>query len=155
MPSLEKQIKSYYQSTQKPAGHEKKSRITRISEQATSEINYSLWKATKKLKRPQTHHPRDGRWIRSEKENIKTFTVHLSKTFKPNSRKITLKEENKLLSDDTTPATLDTLDTRSFTINEVKVIIKYLNPKKTGLRSRNQSNTAEVARNGNKIYQSM
>jgi len=82
----------------------------------------------KKTKATADTLPADG--IRSEKENIKTFTVHLSKTFKPNSRKITLKEENRLLSDDTTPATLDTLDTRPFTINEVKVIIKYLNPKK-------------------------
>jgi len=39
---------------------------------ATSETNYSLWKATKKLKRPQTQYlpirKQDGSWARSERQ---------------------------------------------------------------------------------------
>jgi len=52
--------KSSYQSAQKPAGHGKKS--GKIQEylsklNAIPETNYSLWKTTKRLKQPQTHHP--------------------------------------------------------------------------------------------------
>jgi len=100
---------------------------------AVPKINYSLWKATKRLTRPQTHHPpirkQDRNWVRSEKEKAETFAVHFSKVFKPNPREITLEEEDRLLSDDITPDILDT-STRPFIINEVKAVIKYLNPKK-------------------------
>jgi len=55
----------------------------------TPETNYSLWKATKRLKRPQTHHPikkQHGNWARSKKEKTETFAEHFSKVFKPNPR---------------------------------------------------------------------
>jgi hypothetical protein len=66
---------------------------------------------------------------KAEEEKAETFA---SKIFKPNPREISLQEKNKMLSDDTTSATLDTL-TKSFTIKEVSIIkevIKNLNPKK-------------------------
>jgi len=53
---------------------------------ATPETNYSLWKATKRLKRPQTHHSsikkQNRSWTRSEEEGIETFIRHLSRAFK-------------------------------------------------------------------------
>jgi len=42
---------------------------------------------------------------------------------------ITQEEENRLLSDDIIPVTQD-IPTSLFTINEVKAVINYLNPKK-------------------------
>jgi len=69
-------------------------------------------------------------WARSEEGKTKTFVEHLSKVFK--LREITQEEENRLLSNDTIPATQDT-STRLFIINEVKAVIKRLNPKKTRL----------------------
>jgi hypothetical protein len=53
--------------------------------------------------------------------------MHLSKIFKLNPCEITLEEEYKLLSDNTTSITLD-IPTRLFTIKEA--VIKNLNPKK-------------------------
>jgi len=55
--------------------------------------------------------------------------VYLFKIFKLNPRKITLEKENRLLSDDSTLGTLDTA-IKPFTVNEVKAVIKYLDPKK-------------------------
>jgi len=56
--------------------------------------------------------------------------VYFFKIFKPNPREITLEEENRLLSDNSTPTTQVT-PTSPFTVNEMKAIIKYLNAKKT------------------------
>jgi len=69
-------------------------------------------------------------------------------------REITLEKENKLLSDIITIAILD-ISMKSFTVKEVQVVIKNLNLKNSaGLRSHNQSNPANVAKNKNKIHQS-
>jgi len=85
------------------------------------------------LKRRQTHHSpfkkQDRSWARSGEKRQKLFAVHLSKIFKPNSQEITLKEKNRLFFNDTTSTILD-IPTRSFIINEVKAVIKYVNPKK-------------------------
>jgi len=58
MSSLEKQVKSCYKNTQNP-GLERNQRIQEYLGKlsTTPETNYSLWEATKRLKRPQTHHP--------------------------------------------------------------------------------------------------
>jgi len=77
----------------------------------TPETNYSLWKATKRLKQTQQHHPhirkQDWNWARSEEEKADTFVEYFSKVFKPNSKKITQEEENRLFSDDTISTTQD------------------------------------------------
>lgn len=53
-------------------------------------INYSLWKATRKIKRPviQTTPLRknDGTWGRTNEEKSKMFANHLEKTFQPLTR---------------------------------------------------------------------
>jgi len=61
---------------------------------ATLETNYTLWKATKRLKRPQIHNSPIGKQNRSldrseEKEKGDTFIEYLFKFSKPNPRKIT------------------------------------------------------------------
>lgn len=55
---------------------------------ATELTEYSLWKATKKLKRPQTTHPPirlpNGEWARSDEDKAETFAHHLEQVFKIN-----------------------------------------------------------------------
>lgn len=53
-----------------------------------SDTNYSLWKATKYLKRPQQPYPPirlpNGDWARSDEEKAKAFADHLEGVFTPN-----------------------------------------------------------------------
>jgi len=95
------------------------------------ETNYSLWKTTERLKRLQAQYPpirkQDGSWVRSEKEKTETFATHITKVFKPNSCEITLEEKNKFLSNDISSTILNT--TWPFTVKEMRVAIKNLNPK--------------------------
>jgi hypothetical protein len=50
--------------------------------------NYSLWKATKKLKLPIQRNPPIRKevwhWARSQHEKAKSFAEHLEKVYKPN-----------------------------------------------------------------------
>ena len=54
---------------------------------ATDATDYSLWKATKKLKRPKVSNPPirmpNGDWARTDDEKGKAFANHLSNVFKP------------------------------------------------------------------------
>jgi len=96
----------------------------------TPKTNYSLWKATKRLK--QRGHPpirnQAGSWARNEEEKAKIFVEHLSKVSKPNPRKTIQEEENRLLFADTIPVTQD-IPINLF-ISDVKAVINHLNPKK-------------------------
>jgi len=55
----------------------------------TEATDYSLWKATKKLKRPQQHIPpikkNDGNWARNDAEKTIAFAEHLVNVFKPHA----------------------------------------------------------------------
>jgi len=95
----------------------------------------------------------DESWARNEEEKAETFATHLSKIFKPNPCEITLEEDNKLLSDNTTPAIPDTTyKTLCYQRRESRNK-KSESKEDAGLRPHNQSNTAEAARNGNRIHQ--
>lgn len=52
------------------------------------DTDYSLWKATKKIKRPIAHIPpiqqENGSWARSNKQKAEIFAEHLENTFQPN-----------------------------------------------------------------------
>ena len=54
------------------------------------EMDYSLWKATKYLKRPKNHVPPiredDGTWTRDNIQKAKLFAEHLANTFQPHLR---------------------------------------------------------------------
>lgn len=49
--------------------------------------DYSLWKATKKIKRPQLQYPpirlHNGNWARSDTEKAEAFAMHLEEVFTP------------------------------------------------------------------------
>jgi len=99
----------------------------------SAETNYSLSKATKRLKRPQIQFPpirkQDGRWARSDEEKVEVFAVHLSKVCELHSREITIDEEKRLLTV-TNPSAQIAVPAMPFTVNEVRPAIRVLNPKK-------------------------
>ena len=57
---------------------------------ADADTEYSLWKATRKLKRSITQVPpirkSDGTWARDNKEKAEAFAEHLADIFKPNNK---------------------------------------------------------------------
>ena len=54
----------------------------------TRNTNYSLWRATKRLKRPIMHIPpirnANGKWIKNNEDKAKLFAEHLENIFQPN-----------------------------------------------------------------------
>lgn len=68
----------------------------------TAATEYSLWKATKKLKQPQRVflpiRREDGSWARNEMEKVSVLAIHLANVFKPNLREIEPKEEEEIHS---------------------------------------------------------
>lgn len=62
------------------------------------DTNYSLWKTTKKFKRPNLPNPpirkADGTWARNSKEKATTFADHLADIFKPNDIETDVPLEN-------------------------------------------------------------
>lgn len=101
---------------------------------ATEVTNYSLWKATRKLKRPQYHIPplrkEQGGWSKSPKEKAETFANHLRNVFTPNDTTEHIEEENEINQALEEPYQLEP-PTKSFTKTEIKKVIKFnINPKK-------------------------
>ncbi|CAG9124649.1 unnamed protein product [Plutella xylostella] len=64
-----------------------KDKLSQLS--ATKKDNYSLWKITKNLKRPQQPIPPirtpQGTWAKTPQEKVDVFAEHLSQVFTPNS----------------------------------------------------------------------
>lgn len=89
MPVIKETAKSYHQKLKNMLASKRNRGVQQSlkSLDATRAIDYSLWKAIRKLKRPQTvSQPilsTDGKWVRSEPE-AETFAIYLAKTFKPN-----------------------------------------------------------------------
>lgn len=100
---------------------------------STAQNDYSLWKSTKKLKRPIQPVPplqkEDGTWARSSKEKAEMFANHLSKVFQPFPCTINAEEDNHIAEYLDTPLQLS-LPIKYFTPGEVKEEIKFLNSKK-------------------------
>lgn len=65
---------------------------------ADKETNYSLWKATKKIKNTVTHkapvRKTDGSWAKSNKEKAEIFAEHLAGIFQPNAGNSDIDVEN-------------------------------------------------------------
>lgn len=84
---------------------------------ALKDDDYSLWKATKGLKRPKMHVPPikndDGTWAKSDKQKVSLFAAHLEETFKPLPRQTA--NENI-----TTISKIDNHNIRFVTIKELK-----------------------------------
>lgn len=100
----------------------------------TDTTDYSLWKATKKIKQPQQNIPPlrtiENCWARNDKEKAQTFAHHLESVFQPFPSSYTEQEENEILSFLDIPFQMD-LPISNFTTNEIKTIIyKDLSNKK-------------------------
>lgn len=82
--------------------------------------NYSLWKATKKIKRPITQIPtikrKDGSWARDSKAKAETFSDHLADIFQPNDLETDIPLENHI--------NLDREKIKLFTPDEIAEEIK-------------------------------
>lgn len=106
-------------------------KIQNLSPSAATD--YSLWKVTKKLKRPKQHIPPirkpDNTWAKSDEEKAETFAEHLSNIFKPNPPQTNIDEEN-MQSYLNSPLQLS-LPIKHFSACEVEQEIKYLNNKKS------------------------
>lgn len=98
----------------------------------TEATEYSLWKATKKLKKTLTPVPpirkENGNWARSDQEKVETFAEHLAKVFQPFPAE-DLQTEEKIIKALEAPFQLD-FPIKLFKIKEVSTIIKKINCKK-------------------------
>lgn len=100
----------------------------------TETTNYSLWRATKKLKKtisflPPIKKP-DGNWARSDEEKAVTFAEHFTKVFQPFPSEITDNEEKHLLEILEKPIS-QPLPIKPFKVKEVRKLIQSnLKPKK-------------------------
>ena len=96
----------------------------------TETTDYSLWKATKKIKHPQISIPpirkTDGNWARTNKEKADTFAKHLSNVFQPFPA---TDEEDEIIQFLKTPPLTD-LPIKAIKTKEVKMILKNVNTKK-------------------------
>ena len=96
---------------------------------ANENTNYSLWKTTKRIKKPIKQVPairkEDNTWARSNEEQAEEFANHLCSTFTPhNSNSSNLNR----LTDDETRSTNSTTDNQytipKTTAQEIRIIIK-------------------------------
>ena len=101
---------------------------------ATQATEYSLWKATKRLKRPQTPiHPLrtdEREWAKSDKQKANVLAEHFANVFKPYNSEMSVKEEQEILHALQTPGQLET-PVKKFKLNEVGSAINQLRPKKS------------------------
>ena len=107
--------------------------LSRLS--PTENTDYSLWKATKKLKQPQHHIPpirkSDGHWARNNEEKAEVFADYFEKVFQPYPSEITDEDNNNIQSQLESPLQMNHSITK-FSIFEIKSVIqRELNPKKT------------------------
>lgn len=123
---------------------------------ATEATDYSLWKATSKLNRTQTHIPpikmANGKWSRTDKEKVMCFADHLYSTFSPYPADCTSTEEDEISTFLDSPLQMS-LPIKKFSIHEVKSAIqKDINPKKTpGYDKVNGTIIKELSENGKKF----
>lgn len=93
--------------------------LTELSNEKSTD--YSLWKATKNLKRPIAHVPpiqkRDGTWARNNKQKADTFAIHLESIFHPHDSDLDESPLDDFIS-------VDNLDISPTSLGEIKKIIK-------------------------------
>lgn len=101
---------------------------------ASEASDYSLWKATKKLKSPQVSIPpikdENNKWARNDKEKANVFAQHLAKVFQPYPPSSSAEEEDDIMEFQETPFQMD-FPIKKFRLKEVeKIIYNDINPKK-------------------------
>ena len=101
---------------------------------ATEATDYSLWKATKCLKRPQTSIPPiktlKGKWARSNPEKATAFAEHFENVFKPFPSKCSTEEEKFIHEYLRTPIE-QIQNIKPIKVAETSNVIHNLNTKKT------------------------
>jgi hypothetical protein len=72
---------------------------------AESETDYSLWRATKYLKRPACHKPslksENGTWAKENKEEADLFAEHLENIFTTNTSRDVEDELDEVINEET------------------------------------------------------
>lgn len=99
----------------------------------TKNSDYSLWKATRNIKRPQVRIPplrTENSWARSDSDKCSAFAAHFEKVFKP------FPSGNSNLEDEVITSFLESsfqmdLPIKKFSITEIKNGIRVMNPKKS------------------------
>jgi len=93
---------------------------------ATETTDYSLWKATKRLKRPQISNPPirtpEGAWAKSNIEKAELSADHLERVFTPNPGNRKPEADREILQS-LNEACQQKIATDKFTIKEVKKVI--------------------------------
>lgn len=101
---------------------------------ASANSDYSLWKATKKLKRPKMASPplrkAAGDWARSDSEKAQTFADHLQKVFSPHPYEGSAEHALNVLSTLNIPTLSQGPTIKKFTKSEVVSTIKRLKNRK-------------------------
>ena len=101
---------------------------------ATELTDHSLWKATKRIKRPQKFIPpikfENGTWARRDKEKACAFAEHLSRVFQPHQREISEQQEIQLLKE-SEECLMDNTPITNTTLKEDKNIIRNIKHKKS------------------------
>jgi hypothetical protein len=73
----------------------------------TEVTDYSLWKATRKMKRPQHHIPtiriNHNMWSRTDKQKATAFAEHIALVFQPFPSQLSVTEEETINNDLNTP----------------------------------------------------
>ncbi|KAL7291223.1 hypothetical protein TKK_0014836 [Trichogramma kaykai] len=98
----------------------------------TALTDYSLWKATKYLNRPQQFIPpikTASKWVRSDQEKAENFAEHLSKVFDTPARQIPEAQEEILLQDH--QLLYEETQVKNATLNEIQGLISYLKNRKS------------------------
>lgn len=100
----------------------------------TEVTDYSLWKATRKIKNPQQPIPpirtSDGKWAKSSKDKAKLFAEHLTKVFTPLPQETSKNEEDVINHYLKAPLQME-MPIKKITIKEVyNIMQKDLNAKK-------------------------
>lgn len=95
--------------------------------------DYSLWKATKNLKKPQDRNPpikkTDGTWAKSDNEKAEEFAKHLAEVFKPFERTVPIEAEDIIHQYLTNPI-VEQFSTRINKKEVKKTILKEIHSKK-------------------------
>lgn len=94
----------------------------------TQATDYSLWKATKKLKQPQKRNPPirmpNQQWARSDEEKAEVFVNHLADVFNPYPANVeNAQEEDEIIKFLDVPVQMD-LPIRKFHICDITAVIK-------------------------------
>lgn len=100
----------------------------------TEATDYSLWKATKHLKRPQQMNPpirnEVGEWAKTNRDKAETFMQHLKKVFTPFPNEACQDTTEEIENSLKIPHQMS-LPMRKIGLNQVKNVIKHeINPKK-------------------------